>query len=112
MLMSTCVQSFSAYYVAKSVIANLPFGNDPEKEQHEQARVKAAANLQRLNRSLGDDEDGSGGKGEKSQRARKEELVLDQYENQIAMEVVAPEDIPVGFDGSLNPITAPVPGQD
>jgi len=26
-------------------------------------------------------------------------LILDQYENQIAMEVVAPEDIPVGFDG-------------
>jgi hypothetical protein len=97
-------QSFSAYYVAKSVISNLPFGNDPEKEQHEQARVKAAANLQRLNRSLGDqEEDGAGGKGEKSTRARKEELVLDQYENQIAMEVVAPEDIPVGFDGMFYP---------
>ena len=30
---------------------------------------------------------------------RKEDLVLNQYENQIAMEVVAPEDIPVGFEG-------------
>jgi hypothetical protein len=103
----SCSQSFSAYYVARSVIANLPFGNDPEKEQHEQARVKAAANLQRLNRSLEDQsrQDDSDAKGEKAPRVRKEELVLDQYENQIALEVVAPEDIPVGFDGELYFIT-------
>jgi hypothetical protein len=94
-------QSFSAYYVAKSVISSLHFGGDPEKEQHEQARIKAAANLRRLNKSLDDpsqqhDPDRRDGN---ASRTRKEELVLDQYENQIAMEVVAPEDIPVGFDG-------------
>lgn len=94
-------QSFSAYYVAKSVISNLPFGTDPEKEQHEQARVKAAANLQRLNRRE-QEQDGTDGNGEKNSRARKEELVLDQYENQIALEVVSPEDIPVGFDGMFD----------
>lgn len=31
---------------------------------------------------------------------RKEDLVLNQYESQVALEVVAPEDIPVGFEGT------------
>lgn len=35
----------------------------------------------------------------KEKRIRTEDLVLNQYESQIAMEVVAPEDIPVGFEG-------------
>ncbi|EDN94055.1 hypothetical protein SS1G_09923 [Sclerotinia sclerotiorum 1980 UF-70] len=83
--------------------------NDAEKEQHEEARLKAAANLRRLNRRGSDDESDSeetvSGK-KKSRRPRKEDLILDQYENQIAMEVVAPEDIPVGFDdiGGLDDI--------
>jgi hypothetical protein len=89
------------YYIAKSVVASLPLGNDPEKEQHEQARVKAQANLRRLGRSRGDSdtEYDSGRSGNDSRRARKEDFELDQYESQIAMEVVSPEDIPVGFDG-------------
>ena len=29
---------------------------------------------------------------------RVEDLALNEYENQVALEVVAPEDIPVGFD--------------
>ena len=41
---------------------------------------------------------------ETSRRPRKEDLVLNQYEQMIAMEVVAPEDIPVTFDG--RPISA------
>lgn len=91
------------YYVAKSIVASLPLGADPEKEQHEQARVKAAANLRRLDRLRGGDstEDESGRGSDGSRRPRKEDLDLDQYESQIAMEVVAPEDIPVGFDGEL-----------
>lgn len=93
-------QTFSMYYVAKSLISNLP-SQDPEKEQHEQARVKAVANLRRLDRSRDDEDstDSSGRDGNNARRTRKEDLVLDQYESQIAMEVVAPEDIPVGFDG-------------
>ncbi|EHK97339.1 putative protein MSP1 [Glarea lozoyensis 74030] len=81
---------------------------DPEKEQHEQARVKATANLRRLNRprddSDSDDESTSGGNGK--ERPRKENLELDQYESQIALEVVAPEDIPVGFDVFIDEIDA------
>jgi hypothetical protein len=95
------------YYVAKSLISNLP-NQDPEKEQHEQARVKAVANLRRLDRSRDDNDDDSeahsGRDGINSRRARKEDLALDQYESQIAMEVVAPEDIPVGFDGLSCPV--------
>jgi ATPase family AAA domain-containing protein 1 len=97
-------QNISVYYLAKQIISNLPLsGHDPEKEQHEQAQIKAAANLRRLN--LQNDESSSdsnhGGDGGKraSRGPRKENLVLNQYENQIAMEVVAPEDIPVGFEG-------------
>ncbi|KAK0629915.1 P-loop containing nucleoside triphosphate hydrolase protein [Bombardia bombarda] len=72
---------------------------DPERERHEQARLKAQANLQRIRRlkrpEIGDGEDGS---DESRHTARVEELVLNEYENLVAMEVVAPEDIPVGFD--------------
>jgi hypothetical protein len=92
------------YYIAKSVVASLPLGADPEKEQHEQARVKAVANLRRLDRSRdnSDSEDELGTGTDRPQRTRKEDLVLDQYESQIALEVVAPEDIPVGFNGTFN----------
>ena len=96
-------QSFSMYYIAKSVVSSLPLGNDPEKEQHEQARVKAAANLRRLDKRRGegdsDSEDDSDRSRGKPRRTKKEDLVLDQYESQIALEVVSPEDISVGFDG-------------
>jgi hypothetical protein len=92
------------WYLAQNVVSSLPMGvGDPEKEQHEQARVKATANLRRLNRprddSDSDDDSTNGGNGKG--RPRKENLELDQYESQIALEVVAPEDIPVGFDGTL-----------
>lgn len=88
-------------YLANKTIPML-MNHDPEKEQHEQARLKAAANLRRLQRSK--DEVGSGDDDwddQPSGRSKKQDLVLDQYENQIALEVVAPEDIPVGFDGML-----------
>lgn len=81
-------------------------GHDPEKEQHEQAQIKAAANLRRLNLQNDDSSSESNREGDGRKRAsrgpRKEDLVLNQYENQIAMEVVAPEDIPVGFEGKLH----------
>ena len=34
-------------------------------------------------------------------RRKKEELQLTQYERSIAMDLVAPEDIPIGFDGNF-----------
>lgn len=92
------------YYIAKSIVSSIPLNNDPEKEQHDQARIKAAANLRRLDKRRGSDsdsDDDSDRKSGKSRRPKKEDLVLDQYESQIALEVVAPEDISVGFNGML-----------
>ncbi|CAL3969919.1 hypothetical protein PZA11_007532 [Diplocarpon coronariae] len=101
------VSSTAMYYVAKSIVATLPLGNDPEKEQHDQARVRAAANLRRLDKTRrAEDSEEEGHATDGSRRPRKEDFELDQYESQIAMEVVAPEDIPVGFDdiGGLDDI--------
>ena len=78
------------------IISNLA---DPEKEKHEQARRQAKAHLERLNRKRRVD-DGREGDGSDSKRGpRLEDLVLNEYENLIALEMVAPEDIHVGFDG-------------
>jgi len=90
------------YYVITAVTNKM--AQDPEKEQHEQARVKAVANLRRLE-GFRDEEDSDqpvGKDGQRRTRPRREDMVLDQYESQIAMEVVAPEDIPVGFKGALS----------
>lgn len=57
----------------------------------------AAAVLRRLD-PKSEDED-TKGDDRKSRRPRKEALVLNQYENMIALDVVAPEDIAVTFEG-------------
>lgn len=79
---------------------------DPEKEKHEQARIKAKANLQRLQKSRelenGEYDDGDSAAGGR-RGARIEDLQLNEYENLVALEVVAPEDISVGFDGENSP---------
>lgn len=81
---------------------------DPEREKHEQARIKAKANLQRLRRPKPDDYDDDDDPSDSSgrRRSRIDELVLNDYENMVALEVVAPEDIPVGFNdiGGLDDI--------
>lgn len=75
---------------------------DPEKEKNEQARQRAEAHLERLSRRRGplengDDDDTDGSR----HRQRIQELKLNEYENLIALEMVAPEDIPVGFNGKF-----------
>ena len=83
---------------------------DPDKEKHEQARIKAKANLSRLQRARDFQDGGDGFANDASHRGpRIEELVLNEYENLVAMEVVAPEDIPVGFDGERSPVYSPWP---
>ena len=44
----------------------------------------------------GEDEERDGRLG---RRQRKEDLVLNQYEQMVALDVVAPEDIPTRFEG-------------
>lgn len=98
----------ATYYLARNLLATLQ-GTlaDPDKEKHEQARIRARANLQRLQKSR---DYGEGDQGDSSGRARRgpriEDLVLNEYENLVALEVVPPEDIPVGFNdiGGLDDI--------
>lgn len=76
---------------------------DPEKEKHERARIRAQEHLERLRkgkRNGGDDVEENPGDNETQRRGpRPEDLVLNEYENMVALEMVAPEDIPVGFNG-------------
>lgn len=87
-------------YVARNLLtpmlSNLA---DPDKEKHEQARRQAKAHLERLNRRRNVDRDGEEEGGDAKNVQRIEELVLNEYENLVALEMVAPEDIHVGFDG-------------
>ncbi|KAH7022478.1 P-loop containing nucleoside triphosphate hydrolase protein [Ilyonectria destructans] len=94
-------------YVARTflnpILSNLA---DPDKEKHDQARRQAKAHLERLNRQRqvddGYDDDDSGSR----RGPRVEELVLNEYENLVALEMVPPQDISVGFDdiGGLDTI--------
>ncbi len=72
---------------------------DPDREKNEQAKLKAKANLQRIRRHREQERESRGdlGPGEDS-HIRIEDIELNEYENRVALEVVAPEDIPVGFD--------------
>jgi hypothetical protein len=85
---------------------------DPEKREKEEAREKSAALLRRLDEKgfldrrgsqedwVGDEDDTDEAREERRpQRPRKEELQLNQYEQAIALGLVAPEDIPVSFSG-------------
>lgn len=67
---------------------------DTEGKEQANRKIAAAAILRRL-----DLQDRDGESNEKGRRPRKEDLVLTQYEQMIAMDVVAPEDIPVSFEG-------------
>ncbi|RYC56114.1 hypothetical protein CHU98_g10097 [Xylaria longipes] len=93
----------AAWFLTKNALSSLQ-GTlaDPDKEKHEQARIKAKANLSRLRKSREDDgADGDDpGNGDRK-GPRIEDLVLNEYENMVALEVVAPEDIPVGFDDDI-----------
>jgi SpoVK/Ycf46/Vps4 family AAA+-type ATPase len=94
-------------YVARTFL-NPILGSlvDPEKEKQEQARQHAKAHLERLNRRQRLREDTDEDNTDTRSGQRVEELRLNEYENLIALEMVAPEDIPVGFDdiGGLDPI--------
>lgn len=97
-----------AYFVIRNLLARL----DPDAQQKEEARAKSAAATRKLDailtskrrKSYGEfdsDEDDS-----YNRRPRMSELQLNSYEQSIAMEVVAPEEIPVTFEdiGGLDSI--------
>ena len=65
---------------------------DPEADQKEENRKRSSAILRRL-----DNADADAGTKRDVKRA---DLALSPYEQTIAMEVVAPEDIHVSFEGT------------
>ncbi|KAJ4300231.1 mitochondrial dynamin GTPase Msp1 [Collariella sp. IMI 366227] len=105
--------TLTAYFMYKELgprVSNyLATVADPDREKNEQARLKAQANLSRLRRhrvgEANENENSEATDGDRS-RIRVEDLALNEYENMIALEVVAPEDIPVGFNdvGGLDDI--------
>lgn len=94
------LQVFTAYLFATGIVA--PYISslfDPDREKNEAARAKAQANLRRIRRHrTGAAVDQDGNDTSEYADAVEEGLVLNEYENQVALEVVAPGDIPVGFD--------------
>lgn len=98
-------QPLIAYFVIRNLLARL----DPEAQQKEEARAKASAANRKLDAILtskrrksygeydSDEETERGGR-----RPRIQDLNLTTYEQTIAMEVVAPEEIPVSFDGMFS----------
>lgn len=89
------IQSASAYFLIRYLLTRLDF--DPESQKKEEQRRKSAAILRRLDGGDESDEE-SPGRGQKKRRQRKGDLTLSQYEQAIAMDVVAPDDIPMSFE--------------
>ncbi|KAG9191859.1 ATPase family AAA domain-containing protein 1 [Alternaria panax] len=109
----------AAPLIAYLVIRNLLTRLDPDAQQKEEARAKASAATRKLDailtskrrRSHGEydsDDDGDDDDDTESRprRPRIQDLNLNTYEQTIAMEVVAPEEIPVSFEdiGGLDSI--------
>ncbi|KAI5309559.1 hypothetical protein KEM55_002971, partial [Ascosphaera atra] len=94
--------SFSTYFLVRYLLAKIDL--DPESKKQEEARRKSQAILRKLDGGGEDDENDP--KQSKKKRARRENLVLTPYEQTIAMDVVAPDDIPVSFEniGGLDDI--------
>ena len=62
-------------------------------------KAAAAAILRRLD-SVDNDEEAQS-EDRRNRRPRKEDIVLNQWEQAVAMDIVAPEDIPVTFEGGV-----------
>ncbi|KAF2091639.1 AAA-domain-containing protein [Saccharata proteae CBS 121410] len=84
------------YFVLRELMSRL----DPEAAQKEEARQKSIAANRKLGRILNrpeEEEEEEEAHGIQ-RRIRQEDLILTPYEQTIAMEVVAPEEIPVAFE--------------
>lgn len=93
---SNSAQSASAYFLIRYLLSRLDF--DPESQKKEEQRQKSAAILRRLDNGDESDEQ-SPRRGQKNgRRQKKGDLSLSQYEQAIAMDVVAPDDIPMSFE--------------
>ena len=89
-------QTASMYYIFRYALLSRLESED--KEQVAQ-RSAAAAVLRRLDKPEEEEEETNTAQNGRPRRPRKEDMVLNHYEQMIAMDVVAPEDIPVSFEG-------------
>ncbi|KAJ9669682.1 mitochondrial dynamin GTPase Msp1 [Coniosporium apollinis] len=94
-----------AYFLFRQILSRF----DPDAPQKEEARSKADAASRKLEGILASKEsieDDDSEDDDRWRRPRKEDLVLTPYEQTIAMEVVAPDEIPVSFEdiGGLSTI--------
>lgn len=84
------------YFVVRNLLSKL----DPDATSKEEARQKSIAANRKLKGILARQEDEEDEEQDSiRQRLHRDELVLTPYEQSIAMEVVAPEEIPVSFEG-------------
>ncbi|KAL8799842.1 MAG: hypothetical protein Q9182_005591 [Xanthomendoza sp. 2 TL-2023] len=84
--------SISFYFLIRYGLAQL---NAPDQD-HVNRKAAAAAVLRKLDRKPS--EENSDPRTGEPRRSRRDDLSLNQYEQLIAMDVVAPEDIPVTFE--------------
>ncbi|PLN76952.1 putative membrane-spanning ATPase [Aspergillus taichungensis] len=96
--------SASAYFLIRYLLSRVDF--DPESQKKDEQRKKSAAILRRLDGSEESDDESPRRGGKRPRRQKKAELTLNQYEQAVAMDVVAPDDIPVSFEdiGGLDTI--------
>jgi len=96
---NSCSKAAAGGYVIHQLLSQAMA--DPDREKHEQASLRAKAHLERLQRQRDKEQGVEGGSSEDSalRRGKVEDLALNQYENIVAMDMVAPQDIPVGFNG-------------
>jgi hypothetical protein len=94
MELTTTLKNVSIYYLIRYAFQRIDSEGTKESSNRKSA---AAAVLRRLDRA---DQDGETNAGDgRNRRTRKEDLALNQYEQLVAMDVVASEDIPVSFEG-------------
>ncbi|KAG5954162.1 hypothetical protein E4U13_005657 [Claviceps humidiphila] len=72
---------------------------DPDKEKHDLVSRQAKAHIERLSRNKIADDGMASTQSTRTSVKKIEELVLNEYENLVALEMVSPEDIHVGFEG-------------
>ncbi len=94
-------QNVSIYYLVSYTLSQIGLKGE---EGQAKRKAAAAAILGRLDRAENDKE-AKTDEGE-SRRPRKKDIELNQYEQLVAMDVVAPDDIPVTFEGGVHTISA------
>ncbi len=91
-------KNVSVYYLVRYALSRIESEGDKEQASRKSA---AAAVLRRLDTLKQDDEE-TRSDDSRSRRPRKEDLKLNQYEQTVALDVVAPEDIAVKFEGEIH----------